>query len=100
MKLFTALLVSLFAATSAFVPAPQQSHSSTTALEAQMSRASFFATAAAAVIGTAAMPSDANARQMDQVLVTDPTEVWETGSPNSKAEAARVSKARDSSLFG
>ena len=50
--------------------------------------------AAAALLG---VPAIANAGTMDQELVTDPTEVWETGSPSAGAKdlrSARYTNAR------
>jgi len=40
----------------------------------------------------AAVPVIANAGTMDQELVKDPTEVWETGAASKEASAARVGR--------
>jgi len=75
----------------AFAPSttPQQS---TTVLSAEsQSRKAFLSTAAATVFGTA-FAGVANAGTMAQENVNDPTEVWETGSPDDKAEKLRIAR--------
>jgi len=83
MKLLVTLLISFLAGIAAFAPQQQQAKSSTS-LQAEVSRAGFLSAAAMAIMAPAA------ASAMDQVLVKDPTEVWETGTPNADAEKARV----------
>jgi hypothetical protein len=83
------ILAILISAAAAF--APQASvHKSSTVLSAEPhSRKAFISAAAAALVGGAiADPAFA----MDQELVTDPTEQWETGSPTPAAEKARVGR--------
>jgi hypothetical protein len=86
MKLSIIAVFSTLAAASAFAPSASQS-SSTTALNAEASRKAFLGAAAAAVFGVA-LPAFA----MDQELVTDKTEQWETGVPNAAAESARMAR--------
>jgi hypothetical protein len=83
------LLLSALAAVSAFAPsvAPRTSSSALNAEPAlEQSRKAFLAFVASSLVGAAA------ANAMDQEYVSDPTEVWETGSPDAKVEALR--KAR------
>mmetsp|Transcript_1105 Transcript_1105/g.1021 ORF Transcript_1105/g.1021 Transcript_1105/m.1021 type:complete len:138 (+) Transcript_1105:58-471(+) len=83
------IFATLFTIGSAAAFAPSASTPATfTALN--MDRRAMFGAAAAAVIAT--VPAIANAGTMDQELVKDPTEVWETGSPNKAAEAARIGR--------
>jgi hypothetical protein len=86
MKLTLFTILSIIAAVSAFAPSP--SSKATTSLHAEQSRKAFFSAAAISVFGAAVAPAFA----MDQTLVTDPTERWETGKPTPKAEAARVAR--------
>mmetsp|Transcript_28794 Transcript_28794/g.79067 ORF Transcript_28794/g.79067 Transcript_28794/m.79067 type:complete len:134 (+) Transcript_28794:93-494(+) len=85
MKLLVTLLISFLAGIAAFAPQQQQAKSSTS-LQAEVSRAGFLSAAAMAIMAPAA------ASAMDQVLVKDPTEVWETGTPNADAEKARMAR--------
>ncbi|KAL7536260.1 hypothetical protein ACHAXR_007028 [Thalassiosira sp. AJA248-18] len=55
-----------------------------------MDRKAFIAAAGASIF--AAAPLVANAGTMGQERVSDPTEVWETGSPSSTARAARTAR--------
>jgi hypothetical protein len=89
MKLTIIFILSVIAAVSAFAPAP--SAKSSTALHAEQSRKAFFSAAAMSVFGAAVAPAFA----MDQTLITDPTERWETGKPTPKAEAARMSRFKN-----
>ncbi len=86
MKIILLTILSIFAVASAF--APSQVAKPSTALHAEQSRKAFISAAALALIGSAAPAALA----MDQVLVTDPTEQWETGKPTAKAESARMSR--------
>lgn len=52
-------------------------------------RKAFFTAAAVGVFGFA---QAANAGTMAQENVSDPTEVWETGSPSAAAEKARIAR--------
>lgn len=90
MKLATLALVATIGSTAAFAPAPSNSARSNTIMnaEAQSSRKAFLGAAAAAVFA----PAIANAGTMAQELVTDPTEVWETGKPSEKAAKARLGR--------
>ena len=94
MKLSLLVSLSLLAAVSAFMPAATQ-HKASVALnaEAEQSRKAFLSVAAASVFGVAATGLPVNA--MDQENVSDPTEVWETGSPDPKAEAARMARYKN-----
>ncbi|CAB9502954.1 expressed unknown protein [Seminavis robusta] len=88
------LLLSALAAVSAFAPsAVPRSSSVCLNAEAEQSRKAFLSVAAASVVGAAFSGLPANA--MDQELVTDPTEQWETGSPGAKAEAARIARYKN-----
>lgn len=91
MKLSLFTILSCLAAVSAFMPAATQ-RSASVALnaEAEQSRKAFLSVAAASVFSVAATGLPVNA--MDQDNVSDPTEVWETGSPSAKAEAARMAR--------
>ena len=87
------LFLSALAAVSAFAPSATPRTSSVCLnAEAEQSRKAFLSVAAASVVG-AAFSGAANA--MDQELVMDPTEVWETGSPSAKAEAARMARYKN-----
>ena len=91
MKVQILTLFSLVAVASAFVPAASVRTTSVAMnAEAEQSRKAFLSVAAASVFGVVA--SGLPAQAMDQENVSDPTEVWETGSPSATAEAAR--KAR------
>ena len=77
MKLSILATLITLGSVSAFAPATSAPR--TTALNAEStSRKAFIRAAAAALLG---VPVIANAGTMDQELITDPTEVWETGSP-------------------
>jgi hypothetical protein len=81
------LVATIITLGSATAFAPSTSAPRTTALNAEsQSRKAFLGAAAAAFF---AVPSIANAGSMDQELVTDPTEVWETGAPSEKVKALR-----------
>lgn len=84
-----AFLASLIVA-SAFSPAasPKKTFVVMNA-EPEQSRKAFLSAAAMSVFG-AAMAAPALA--MDQELVSDPTERWETGSPTANAESARMAR--------
>lgn len=87
MKLSTVTILATIGSAAAFAPANNAPR--TTALNAEaQSRQAFLASAAAALF----VPAVANAGTMDQELVTDPTEVWETGKPSAVAEKARVGR--------
>ena len=87
MKLFLLTLLSAFAAVSAFAPATSGRTTSVAMNAESMDRAAFLGVAAAAVFG-AALPAQA----MDQTNVNEPTEVWETGTPDPKIESARMAR--------
>lgn len=82
-----AIIASLVAIASAFAPASVERTSTSLQMDR---RAAFGGIAAAFMVGVA--PIVANAGTMDQELVKDPTEVWETGKPNAEAAAARVGR--------
>jgi hypothetical protein len=86
MKLSIVAVLSTLAVSSAFAPLASPK-SSGTSLNAESSRKAFLGAATAAVFGMA-LPAFA----MDQELVTDKTEQWETGSPTAEAKAARVAR--------
>mmetsp|Transcript_24178 Transcript_24178/g.50662 ORF Transcript_24178/g.50662 Transcript_24178/m.50662 type:complete len:138 (-) Transcript_24178:363-776(-) len=88
MKLSIVATLAVLSSAAAFAPASQGSQS--TALNAQMDRKAFIAAAGASIF--AAAPLVANAGTMGQERVTDPTEVWETGSPSAKAREARTAR--------
>lgn len=96
MKLSILAVLSTLAVASAFAPAsvaPKQSAVAMNAEAPEQSRKAFFSAAGAAIFGAAAVAGPAFA--MDQELVTDPTEVWETGSPNAAAESARMARYKN-----
>ena len=89
-----ALLSTIVAVTTAFAPAASTQRASVAMnAEAEHSRKAFLGAAAASLFGVAAagLPVEA----MDQDNVNDPTEVWETGSPNAAAEAARMARYKN-----
>lgn len=88
MKLSILAIFSTFAAASAFAPAASVQKSSV-ALNAEphQSRKAFLSAAGLAAFGAVVAPGVAGA--MDQDNVSTPTEVWETGKPNSDVKAAR-----------
>ena len=89
MKLYALTILSCLAAASAFMPASTERAS--VAMNAEpVDRKAFLGVAAAAMFG-AALPANA----MDQENVSDPTEVWETGSPDPKIEAARMARYKN-----
>lgn len=73
----------------AFAPATSSPRTAVSLNAESQSRKAFLGAAAAAVFG---LPLIANAGTMDQELVTDPTEVWETGSPDKKVQDLRTSR--------
>ena len=88
MKLSVIAILSTIAAASAFAPAA--SVQKTTALNAEpTSRKAFLSAAGLAVAGAFVAPTVAGAASMDQDNVSDPTEVWETGTPQKEIVAAR-----------
>ncbi|GKZ01475.1 hypothetical protein MPSEU_001098100 [Mayamaea pseudoterrestris] len=87
MKLSLVAIFSTLAVSSAFAPSASSS-SSSTCLNAESSRKAFIGAATAAVFGGMVLPAFA----MDQELVTDKTEQWESGSPTPEAAALRVSR--------
>jgi len=92
MKLSIIAVLSTLAVSSAFAPASvrQQSSVVMNAEASEQSRKAFISAAGAAIFGAAVAAPAAFA--MDQELVTDPTEVWETGKPNAAAESARMAR--------
>jgi hypothetical protein len=91
MKLFLVCLATLAALSAAFAPAA--TNKASFALNAEVvDRKAFIAAAAFSVFGTAVTQS---AMAMDQDNVNDPTEVWETGSPNANAEKARMARYKN-----
>ena len=91
MKLSVIAILSTIAAASAFAPAANVQK--TTALNAEpASRKAFLSAAGLAVAGALVAPTVAGAASMDQENVSDPTEVWETGSPSAAAEKARMAR--------
>lgn len=78
-------------AASAFAPNTAPTTSSTTLSAESQSRKAFLTTASATLFGLA-QTLPANAGTMAQENVSDPTEVWETGSPSSNAESLRVAR--------
>ena len=88
MKLSILATLITLGSVSAFAPATSAPR--TTALNAEStSRKAFIGAAAAALLG---VPVIANAGTMDQELITDPTEVWETGSPQAGVKDLRTSR--------
>jgi len=85
----TFFLLSLVASVAAFAPAQQGAKTSVALNAESMDRKAFIGVAAAAVLGAAAVPA---AYAMDQEYVSDATEVWETGKPDPKIEAARMAR--------
>jgi hypothetical protein len=88
MKLSIIAVLSTLATASAFAPSACSSQSSSTVLHAEASRKAFLGAAAAAVFGASSLPAFA----MDQELVMDKTEQWETGLPTAEAESARMAR--------
>jgi len=89
MKFSAIVAITTLATASAFAPASSASKSSV-ALNAEQSRKAFFSVAGAALLGAALAPGVAGA--MDQENVSMPTEVWETGKPDSEVVAERMGK--------
>lgn len=87
LSIVTALLS--LSATSAFAPANVQKTSAIQMSAEPQTRKAFFTAAAVGVFGFA---QAANAGTMAQENVSDPTEVWETGSPSAAAEKARIAR--------
>jgi hypothetical protein len=87
MKLFLVCIATLAALSAAFAPSATNNKASF-ALNAEVDRKAFIAAASFSVFGTAIT----SAMAMDQDNVNDPTEVWETGSPNASAEKARMAR--------
>ena len=91
MKLSILAILSTLAVASAFAPAAYVQK--TTALNAEpTSRKAFLSAAGLAVAGALVAPTVAGAASMAQENISDPTEVWETGSPNAAAEKARMAR--------
>jgi hypothetical protein len=92
MKLSLIYALSFVAVAAGFAPTLSM-HKESTVLRAEsspeQSRKAFLSAAALTVFG-AAMAGPVMA--MDQELVTDATEQWETGSPTPAAEAARMAR--------
>eukprot|EP00553_Chaetoceros_curvisetus_P007145 CAMPEP_0204612456 /NCGR_PEP_ID=MMETSP0717-20131115/542_1 /ASSEMBLY_ACC=CAM_ASM_000666 /TAXON_ID=230516 /ORGANISM="Chaetoceros curvisetus" /LENGTH=138 /DNA_ID=CAMNT_0051624549 /DNA_START=32 /DNA_END=448 /DNA_ORIENTATION=+ len=88
MKLSIVAILATVGSAAAFAPSTSTARS--TQLNMDMDRRAVFGAAAAAVL--AGVPAIANAGTMDQELVKDPTESWETGSPTAAAEKARVGR--------
>jgi hypothetical protein len=86
MKLSILTFFASLVVASAFAPSANTKQSSVV-MHAEHSRAAFFSAAAAGVFGVVAP-----VLAMDQELVTDPTEQWETGSPTASAETARMAR--------
>lgn len=84
----TTILAATVGTSVAFVPVHTPA-ASNVVLSAESSRKAFFTAAAAGAFGFAQV---ANAGTMDQEIVNDPTEVWETGTPNANAETARIGR--------
>lgn len=91
MKLSILTALSLVAVVAGFAPSSTNTPK-TTALNAEQSRKAFFSAAAATIFAAA---SAAPALAMDQELVTDPTEQWETGSPTAAAKQARADRFKN-----
>lgn len=89
MKLSVLATIATLGSVSAFAPASSAPRTTVSLNAESQSRKAFLGAAAAAVFG---VPAIAFAGTMDQELVTDPTEVWETGSPNKAAKDARVAR--------
>mmetsp|Transcript_5412 Transcript_5412/g.3273 ORF Transcript_5412/g.3273 Transcript_5412/m.3273 type:complete len:148 (+) Transcript_5412:109-552(+) len=97
MKLSVVATLAMLGSASAFAPTSSSTPRTTTVSlnaeqqqqQQQSSRKAFLGAAAAAVFG---VPAAAIAGTMDQELVTDPTEVWETGSPSKKVKDLRASR--------
>ena len=89
MKLSTVTILAAIGSATAFAPATNAPRNTALNAESQ-SRKAFLGAAAAAVF--AGVPAIANAGTMDQELVKDPTEVWETGAPSDAAAKARVGR--------
>ena len=90
LSLFTSL--SLIAVAAGFAPTSVQKASTALNAEVDQSRKAFFSAAAATVFGAAVAGP---AMAMDQVLVTDPTEQWETGKPTPAAAKARADRFKN-----
>eukprot|EP00591_Stephanopyxis_turris_P004714 CAMPEP_0195534074 /NCGR_PEP_ID=MMETSP0794_2-20130614/41743_1 /TAXON_ID=515487 /ORGANISM="Stephanopyxis turris, Strain CCMP 815" /LENGTH=149 /DNA_ID=CAMNT_0040666815 /DNA_START=105 /DNA_END=554 /DNA_ORIENTATION=+ len=93
MKLSLIAILSTVGAASAFAPSAsvQRSQTVMNMSSEQSSRKAFLSSAAAVCAGAFFAPA-AFAGTMDQENVSDPTEVWETGSPSKTAEDARMAR--------
>ncbi len=94
MKLSVIATIATLGSVSAFAPATKAPRTTVSLNAESQSRKAFLGAAAAAVFG---VPSIAFAGTMAQELVTDPTEVWETGSPSKAVKdlrSARYTNAR------
>ncbi len=89
MKLSVIATIVTLGSVAAFAPASSAPRTTVSLNAEQSSRKAFLGAAAAAVFG---VPAIASAGTMDQELVTDPTEVWETGSPSQKVKDLRASR--------
>mmetsp|Transcript_23802 Transcript_23802/g.35309 ORF Transcript_23802/g.35309 Transcript_23802/m.35309 type:complete len:140 (+) Transcript_23802:106-525(+) len=89
MKLSTFTILATIGSAAAFAPATSAPRTTSLNGEAQSRKAFFGAAAAAAALF---VPAIANAGTMDQELVKDPTEVWETGKASAVAATARVGR--------
>ena len=93
MKLSIIATLSLIAVAAGFAPSAMNKASTALNAEpAEQSRKAFLSTAALSIFGAAVAGP---AMAMDQVLVTDPTEQWETGSPTPAAKAARAERFKN-----
>lgn len=89
MKLSVLATLVTLGSVSAFAPATSAPRTTVSLNAESQSRKAFLGAAAAAVFGA---PFIANAGTMDQELVTDPTEVWETGAPSQTVKDLRNSR--------
>ena len=89
MKLSIVGTVLTFGAAFAFAPNHVQKTSNIQMSAEPQTRKAFFTAAAAGAFG---FVQAANAGTMAQENVSDPTEVWETGSPSKVAEDARIAR--------
>ncbi len=90
MKLSIFAVLATFSVVNAFSPSVESSRVSMKLDAEPQSRKAFIGAAAAAVF--AGVPAIANAGTMVQDNVSDPTEVWETGSPSADAKSARTAR--------
>ena len=89
MKLSVVATLLTLGSASAFAPATSAPRTTVSLNAESQSRKAFLGAAAAAMFG---VPAIANAGTMDQELVTDPTEVWETGAPSKNVQDLRNSR--------